>query len=75
MPQQPYSHPFLSYDDLARLLIQRGMRGDFHVIRQRLEDVGYQRLQAYWGTTAQGQIREQILIQYGVNTALTGKCA
>ena len=39
------------------LLIQRGMRGDFHVIRQRLEDVGYQRLQAYWGTTAQGQIR------------------
>ena len=57
MPQQPYSHPFLSYDDLARLLIQRGMRGDFHVIRQRLEDVGYQRLQAYWGTTAQGQIR------------------
>ena len=57
MPQQPYCHPFLSYDDLTRLLIQRGMQGDFHVIRQRLEDVGYQRLQAYWGTTAQGQIR------------------
>ena len=74
MPQQPYSHPFLSYDDLARLLIQRGMRGDFHVIRQRLEDVGYQRLQAYWGTKPKDRF-EQILIQYGVNTALTGKCA
>lgn len=57
MPQQPYSHPFLSYDELTRLLIQRGKRGDFSVIKRRLEDVGYQRLQAYWGTTDDGQIR------------------
>lgn len=57
MSKQPYSHPFLSYDDLTRLLLKRGMRGDFNAIKQYLEDVGYQRLQAYWGTNAQGQIR------------------
>lgn len=57
MPKQPYSHPHLNYDDLARLLLKRGMRGDFHTIRHHLENVGYQRLQGYWGTNAQGQIR------------------
>ena len=34
---QPYSHPFLSYDDLTRFLIQRGMRGDFRIIRKSLQ--------------------------------------
>ena len=57
MPKQPYSHPFLDYDALTRLLLSRGMRGDYNTIKECLENVGYQRLQAYWGTNAQGQIR------------------
>jgi abortive infection bacteriophage resistance protein len=67
MPGQPYSHPFLNYDELTRLLLSRGMRGDYNTIKECLENVGYQRLQAYWGTNTQGQIRadfDSIWTQY-----------
>lgn len=57
MPKPSYSHPFLNYDALTRLLLSRGMVGDFNRIRQKLEDVGYQRLQPYWEMSAQGRIR------------------
>lgn len=55
MQKPPYTHPFLSYDDLTALLIQRGMRGDVAVIKQRLMEVGYQRLSAYWLPFVDGQ--------------------
>lgn len=48
MKKAPYNHPFLSYEDLAVLLIQRGMSGSASVIKQKLMEVGYQRLSAYW---------------------------
>lgn len=67
MSGQPYSHPFLNYDELTRLLLSRGMRGDYNTIKECLENVGYQRLHAYWGTNTQGQIRadfDSIWTQY-----------
>lgn len=60
MIKEPYNHPFLGYEALAAMLIQRGMRGDKEIILQRIEDVGYQRLQAYWGTDSQGLIHVHI---------------
>ncbi len=48
MKKTPYTHPFLSYDDLAALLIHRGMHGKQALIKQRIMEVGYQRLSAYW---------------------------
>ncbi len=57
MPGKPvYNLPFKSYSQLTTLLQQRGMAGDAALIQKRLEDVGYQRLQAYWSTTSQGRI-------------------
>lgn len=58
MKKLPYNHPFLSYDDLTSLLIERGMSGSRAVIKQKLMEVGYQRLSAYWltFTDAKGNI-------------------
>lgn len=50
MKKTPYNHPFLSYDDLTSLLINRGMLGNRALIKQKLMEVGYQRLSAYWLT-------------------------
>ena len=56
MDKQPYTHPFLSYDALADLLVQKGVTGDRAFITRKLMEVGYQRLSAYWlsFTDAQG---------------------
>ena len=66
MPKPSYHHPFLSYEALTRLLLSRGMTGDFHRIRQKLEDVGYQRLQPYWEISAQGRIRTDFDTVWGL---------
>ncbi len=56
----------MSYRDLAALLLQRGMVGDVREIQQRLEDVGYQRLQAYWSDrqSLQGINFDDVWTQY-----------
>ncbi len=48
MPKPPYNHPFLSYADLAAQLMQKGVTGDRTFIKEKLMEVGYQRLSAYW---------------------------
>lgn len=43
-----YNHPFIDYKQMSANLTAKGMAGDAAVIERRLEDVGYQRLSAYW---------------------------
>ena len=43
-----YSKPHLSYDQQAELLLSRGLEADRHELIQRLRNVGYYRLSAYW---------------------------
>lgn len=43
-----YNHPFIEYGQMSVNLISKGMSGDMCAIERRLEDVGYQRLSAYW---------------------------
>ena len=45
---QTYNHPFIEYGQMSAALISKGMSGNSSVIELRLEDVGYQRLSAYW---------------------------
>ena len=48
MAKQPYNHPFLSYGGLTAQLVQKGVTGDGKIITDKLMEVGYQRLSAYW---------------------------
>lgn len=48
MTKQPYNHPFLSYGELTAQLMQKGVTGDAESITEKLMEVGYQRLSAYW---------------------------
>lgn len=43
-----YNKPATTIDDQIQLLLDRGMTGDFDLIRRWLETVGYYRLSAYW---------------------------
>lgn len=58
MTKPPYNHPFLDYDELAAHLMGKGVVGDRKFIMAKLEEVGYQRLSAYWlpFTKAEGRI-------------------
>ena len=48
MPLSPYTKIPLSFEAQAKLLIDRGMQGDFDFIVSRLRSVNYYRLSAYW---------------------------
>ena len=43
-----YFKPHLSYEQQANLLISRGLVADYAELVQRLQNVGYYRLSAYW---------------------------
>lgn len=43
-----YTKPFLSFDQQALLLQERGMLGDYDVMVEHLKDIGYYRLSGYW---------------------------
>ncbi|MCI7698350.1 MAG: Abi family protein [Akkermansia sp.] len=50
MSKIPYDHPFQDYGELTSLLVEKGIFGDVAFICERLKEVGYQRLSAYWIT-------------------------
>lgn len=43
-----YNEPFLDYNDLTLFLQKKGLTGSRQAIEQKLRDVGYKRLSAYW---------------------------
>lgn len=45
-----YTKPFLTFDEQANLLLERGMLGDHSTMVRHLKDVGYYRLSGYWHT-------------------------